>query len=388
MNTSWDVLIAGLGAVGSAAAYQASRRGAKVLGLDRFQPPHAHGSSHGESRITRVALGEGAEYVQFARRSHAIWRELEAATGRTLFRQVGGLMFGSGSYRASAHGAQDFLQTTIDVARAESLEHEVLEAEALRERFPQFRWRGDELGCLERSAGLVHPEECIAAQLEMARRQGATLQTGEQVRSWESRAEGIVVQTDRGRHETRRLILSAGAWMPGLAEPLAPLASVFRQVLFWFEPEGPPEIFGPERMPVFIRIPESVHAMFYGFPAIDGAAGGIKIAGEQFNVSIADPEDLQTEVSEEEKRTMHAVASPFLRITDRCLRAVACKYTVTPDFNFIIDRHPADPRILFASACSGHGFKHSAAVGEALAELAASETTRYDLKSFRLSRFR
>jgi sarcosine oxidase len=387
MNTPCDVIIAGLGAIGSAAAYQLSRRGAKVLGLDRFHPPHQRGSSHGDTRITRLALGEGAEYLQFARRSHEIWRELETSTGRTLLRQIGGLMFGSASCRASAHGARDFLQTTIDVARAESLAHEVLDAAALHDRFPQFHWRGDELGCLEQSAGFVHPEECIAAQLEMARRQGATLQAGEQVLHWESHADGLKVFTDRGTYETRRLVLTAGAWLPLFADSLASCARVFRQVMFWFEPDGPPELFTPARMPIFIRIPESVHAMFYGFPAIDGAGGGIKIAGEQFEHSVA-PDEMDTEVQEHEIRAMHAVASPFLRISERCVRAVACKYTVTPDFGFIIDRHPADERVLFASACSGHGFKHSAAVGEALAELATGAISRYNLKPFRLSRFR
>jgi sarcosine oxidase len=126
--------------------------------------------------------------------------------------------------------------------------------------------------------------------------------------------------------------------------------------------------------------------MFYGFPAIDGPGGGLKIAGEQFEQSVA-PDEMETEVGEDEVTAMHALAAPYLRITSRCVRAVACKYTVTPDFGFVIDRHPEDERVWFASACSGHGFKHSAAVGEALAQLAIDGKTTYDLSRFRLSRF-
>jgi sarcosine oxidase len=158
IKTKWDVIVAGAGAVGSAALYQLARRGIKALGIDRWRPPHANGSSHGDTRITRLALGEGEEYVQFASRSHGIWRELEAATGRTLLRQVGGLVFGPQSGRTRAHGASDFLGTTIAVAKKAGLSHEILDAAALWDRFPQFRWRGDETGCLEHGAGFVHPE--------------------------------------------------------------------------------------------------------------------------------------------------------------------------------------------------------------------------------------
>ncbi len=378
-TTSYDIIVAGVGAVGSAALYQLARRGAKVLGIDRFHPPHDRGSSHGDTRITRLALGEGAEYLPFARRSHEIWRELEAATARTLLRQVGGLIFGRAAATGVTHGATDFLQTTIDVARAAGLEHEVLEAPTLQERFPQFHWRGDERGCLEPSAGYVHPEACIAAQIEMARRHGAELRTGERILRWKASGNGVELETEHGRYAADRLILSAGAWMPGFA-PLQQ-ARVFRQILFWFEPEGPFEQFTPDRMPVFIRLPEPGAEMFYGFPAMNGAGGGLKIAGEQFEQSV-EPDAMSTEVTEDEIRTMHAAASPHLRISPHCVRAVACKYTVLPESRFIIDRHPESDRVWMASACSGHGFKHSAAVGEALTELALSGKTRFDLSKF------
>ena len=388
MQTPCDVIVAGCGAVGSAALYQLARRGVKVLGLDRFHPPHTFGSSHGDTRITRLALGEGEQYFQFARRSHQIWRELEAETGRTLLRCVGGLFYGSASRTGVAHGAQDFLQTTIDVARRHSLSHEVLAPQALRERFPQFHWRGDELGCLEHEAGFVHPEACIAAQLEMARRLGASIRTGEQVLELKMSAAGVAVLTDQARYEAGRLILTAGAWLPKFVPGLARHARVFRQVLFWFDMDTDvrPELFMPERMPVYIRVPDQGNDMFYGFPAIDGPGGGLKIAGEQFTRTTS-PDDVAAEVTPQEMAAMHTVASPHVRISNRCLRTAVCKYTVTPDFHFVIDRHPESERVWLASACSGHGFKHSAAVGEALAEVAVEGRTRFDLSSFRLDRF-
>jgi|APGre2960657468_1045069.scaffolds.fasta_scaffold04058_3 sarcosine oxidase len=386
MTKSPDVIIAGLGAMGGAALYQLARRGVKVLGLDCFSPPHDRGSSHGDTRITRLALGEGEQYVQFARRSHEVWRELEAVTRRSLLRCVGGLYYGRTAGRTEAHGAADFLRTTIIVAQRHGIRHEVLDAAALRERFPQFHWRGDELGCFEHEAGFVHPEACIAAQLEIAQQFGAEIRTGEQVMDWKLSGEGVEVVTNRARYAAGRLILCAGAWLPALVPALRRRTRVLRQVLFWFEPDGPQELFTPERLPVFIRVPDAGTEMFYGFPAINGPGGGLKIAGEQFDRTVA-PDEIDREVRPEEITAMHTLASPHLRITSRCVRTAVCKYTVTPDFHFVIDHHPDSERVWLASACSGHGFKHSAAVGEALAEMTVDGRTQFDLSAFGLERF-
>ena len=379
----WDVIVVGLGAVGSATAYQLSRRHPKVLGLDRFHPPHNRGSSHGETRITRLALGEGEHYVPFVQRSHEIWRELEAATGRSLMRNVGGLIYGSSSNRTSAHGASDFLQTTIEVAKRQSIAHEVLDAAKLGKRFPQFHLRGDETGYYEPEAGYILPEACIATQLELAHTQGATIRTGEQVLDWQARGDGVRVTTDRGLYEADRLILCAGPWLPDLVKPLAPRVKVFRQTLFWFQPDGPPDMFSPDRMPIFIRVPDAQTQMVYGFPLIN-ASGGLKVAGEQFDRAIG-PDDVGDEIHQAAKSAMYELASPHVRISPHCVRATACKYTVTPDFGFVIDRHPDNERMWFASACSGHGFKHSAAVGEALAEMTLNGSSRLDLSRFKLN---
>ena len=386
MQKHTDVIVVGLGAVGSAALYQLAQRGAKVLGIDRFRPPHDRGSSHGDTRITRLALGEGPQYVQFAKRSHEIWRELERQTDRTLFREVGGLFFGSDRKHGEAHGSADFLQTTIDVARQHGIPHEVLDAATMRARFPQFHFRDDERGCFEHTAGLVHPEACIAAQLEVATQLGAHVEVDEPLLGWTPNANAVEVKTARHTYRADRLVITAGAWLPQLVPALAAHTRVFRQILFWFEPDGPHDLFTPERVPVYIRVPGAGTNMFYGFPAINGHGGGLKIAGEQFD-RTASPDAVDAQVSAGEISAMHAIAAPHLRITRQCVRTIVCKYTVTPDFHFVIDRAPESERVWFASACSGHGFKHSAAVGEALAEMAMAGQTKFDLSPFRLARF-
>lgn len=375
-----DVIVVGLGAVGSAALYQLGRRGVRALGIDRWAPPHGHGSSHGETRITRLALGEGPRYVQFARRAHAIWRELEAETGATLLCTVGCLIYGAAD-RGGAHGAADFLQTTIDTARQHGIEHEILDGEALRRRFPQFRWRGDERGCLEPGGGFVHPEACVAAQLAVAQGLGARIRTDERVVGWSADGGGVEVITDRATYRADRLILAAGAWLPSMVPRLAAQVRVYRQVMGWFRPDADAASFAAGAMPVYVRLPDAGSAMFYGFPAVDPGDPLLKVAGEQFDVPSA-ADAVEPSVGDAERAALFALAGPHLRLAAPCVRALACRYAVTPDFHFVIDRVPGSDRAWFASACSGHGFKHSAAVGEALAELAVDGRTRFDLTGF------
>ena len=378
-------IVIGLGAVGSAALHYLAARGAKVLGLDRYAPPHDCGSSHGETRMTRVALGEGPEFIPLVRRSHELWRELEAATGRQLLHQIGGLIFGTSSHMAETHGAPDFLGTTRAMARAHGIPHEMLDAPAIAERFPQFRLRGGEIGYFEPEAGYLAPEACILAHLEEARRLDANIRTGETVIRWESRGRTVRVVTDRATYEASRLILTAGPWLPHFLDILPRRTAVFRQTTFWFEPDGPVEDFQADRLPVFVRLPDADSNMFYGFPVVDSSTGGIKVASEQFERTCT-PDSMERGVTDTEIAAMHRMVAPHLRITNRCLRALACPYTVTPNFRFIIDHLPDAENIWFASACSGHGFKHSPAIGEALADLATTGRSNVGVSSFSLRR--
>ena len=387
MPPTADVIVVGLGAMGSATLYQLARRGARVLGVDRFAPPHDRGSSHGESRITRQGIGEGEEYVPFVLRSHEIWRGLEADTGERLLLAVGGLVLGRPSLSARHHGKEDFVRRTIRSADRYEISHEVLDAAEVQKRFPPFRLVGDELGYYEPGAGLLRPERCIAAQLARARAQGATVRTGETVVSITPAGGEVRVVTDRASYTGGFAVVTAGAWAPALlGGAFATLLKVHRQVLCWFAPDEA-SAFAPGRFPIFIWMHGAGESDYlYGIPIV---SEGVKLATEQF-AETADPDRVEREVSGAEVAGVYAshVRGRLAGVTDRCLRAETCLYTRTPDSGFVIDRHPAWERVIVASPCSGHGFKHSAAIGEAIAEVVTTGASRLDLAPFSLARFR
>jgi len=378
----YDVIVLGLGATGSAALYQLAKRGARVLGIDQFAPPHNRGSSHGNTRITRLAIGEGAHYTPLVARAHEIWREIERDTGRSLMTLNGGLIISSSATSAKTH-VQGFFQNMVDASRKFGIEHEILNASDIRRRFPQFRVQDDEIGYFEKSAGFLRPEACVAAQLELAQRHGAEIRTNEKLLSFSDRGHGVEIRTDRGTYSADKLIVAAGAWLPQLLG--SSMFKVYRQVQFWFDVQDA-AAFAPERFPIFIWEPRHAAQGIYGFPSIDGA--GFKIATEQYEAETM-PDDVECEISPHEIAAMFAehVAPNFGGISPNCLRAVPCLYTVTPDAGFVIDTWPGSERVILASPCSGHGFKHSPAIGEILADMALGRESPFDLAPFRLARF-
>lgn len=386
-DATGDVIVIGLGAFGSATACQLARRGASVLGIDRHAPPHDFGSSHGATRITRLAIGEGEVYVPFVRRSHAIWRELEAATGASLYQATGGLVMGRPDAASSHLHKPDFVRRTIDVARRHGIAHELLDAAAIRARFPPFAVEDDVLGYYEPEAGVLRPEACIAAQLDEARRLGARLFMDERVEAIEAAPGGVEVRTDRGRYAAARAVVTAGAWVPGLVGgPWAKRLRVMRQVLHWFRPVDPAP-YAAGRMPVFIWMHgRGDDDSMYGFPMVDGHPG-VKVATEQYR-ETTDPDALVRAVSAEETAAMFErhVQGRLRGLMPESVHAAACMYTVSDDAGFVIDRHPSLEHVTVVSACSGHGFKHSAAIGEALAaRLCGSDEG--SLRPFSLARF-
>ena len=384
----YDAVILGLGAMGSAAAYQLGKRGAKVLGLDRFAPPHAYGSSHGDTRITRLAIGEGVHYTPLALRSHEIWREIETETGADLLTVTGGLIISSGSRTGALH-VDDFFANTVAAAKKHGIAHRILDAADIRRRFSAFRVRDDEIGYYEPQAGFLRPENCVRAQLALAQKHGAEIHTDEKVLGFAASDDGVTIETDRGRYAAGKLIVTAGAWLPELlGARFSANFKVLRQVLFWFDVEGPIAPFLPGNCPVFIWELQGPKQAIYGFPAIDGPHGGVKIATQQYEHTTT-PGSVNRTVSDAEASAMHQkYVAPYLpELSRKCIRSVACLYTVTPDAGFVIDFHPESKRVIIASPCSGHGFKHSAAIGEALAELAIEGKSRFDLSAFRIGRF-
>ena len=385
MTTVADIVVVGLGAVGSAALYQSAKLGAKVIGIDRFTPPHDQGSSHGETRITRQAIGEGQEFVPLVLRSNEIWEELEADTGRTLMTRCGGLVLAARGIGGNHHGSSSFLQDTIDAAIAFGIPHERLSSDEVCHRFPQFRVTAGEQGYFEPGAGFLRPEACVETQIQQAQKLGARVVISETVLDVRSHDGTVAVTTERAKYEAGKVILTAGPWIARfLPSERASDFRVYRQTLCWFGIERKVERYSPQHFPVFIWITGNrVQDMLYGFPAIDGIAGGLKVATESYEATV-DPDRVPREVSEESIAAMHReyVAPRFPDISDRCLRTATCLYTVTPDARFVIDYADTSRNILFASACSGHGFKHSAAVGEALAQRALGRPTKVDLSAF------
>ena len=380
----YDVIVLGLGAAGSATLYQLAKRGARVLGIDQFSPPHKLGSTHGDTRVTRLAIGEGAHYTPLAQRSHQIWRELEAASGVSLLTENGGLILSSGRDDRSFHGAA-FFRTTVEAAERHGIAHELFDATAIRQRYPQFVVDDHTRGYFEPSAGFVRPEECVRVQLAQAKRHGAELRLNEPVQAVEQSGDVVHVSTKSGSYSADRLVIAAGAWLPQVLPELAQHFEVYRQVLYWFDVEKHYDAFTPDRFPIFIW--ELRHGGIYGFPAIDGPQGGFKISTEHYTRTTT-PQSVARDVSREEIDVMYRdlVAPNIKDVGARCVKAVTCLYTVTKDFGFVIDHHPRHDRIIVASPCSGHGFKHSAALGEAISDLAVGAPARFDLGAFALAR--
>ena len=388
-STTFDAIVVGLGAAGAATLYQLARRGVRVLGIDRYAPPHDLGSSHGDTRITRLAIGEGEFYVPMVQRTHEIWRELESLTGRSLLTVTGGLWISSAARRAETH-VTHFFRNTLAAARRFRIRHDILMAGEIRRLYPQFNVADNEVGYFEPQAGYVRPEACIAVQLELAASHGAVIRTGENVRDVAQHGM-VTVYTSEGTYQAGRAVLCVGAWVSRfLPASYARHFSVTRQLLHWFEPHGPIEAFEAPAFPTFIWELQRERNVIYGCPAIDGAGGGVKVATERYGVAVDPDSTTRTVVQPAEERAMYEklVAPHLPGLGPRAVRSTACLYTATPDFHFVIDRHPQMSEVIVASPCSGHGFKHSAALGEVLADLATGAEPRFDLAPFAWSRFK
>lgn len=386
---SFDAIVVGLGAMGAATLMHLAWAGKRAIGIDRFSPPHTMGSSHGESRITRLAIGEGEVYTPFAMRSHELWREIAAETKEQLLFPVGGLIFGALGSGETLHNKPEFLATTIAAAKRYGIEHEVLQPAELRQRFPQFALEDADVAYFERDAGYVKPEACIRSQLTLAERFGAQIYRNEEALGLDPLASGgVSVRTSRATYEAEQLVVSAGAWLPKLLPQLARQVKVTRQLLFWFGVEGVYQLFAPERFPVFIRSFRSTEdAAIYGFPAIDGPKGGIKVSSGDYGTEF-DPDTARPAASDGEIRDFYeqSIRTRIPALGRECLRSTMCLYSVTEDSDFIVDRLPGTEQIVVVSACSGHGFKHSAALGESVAQLVMGQQPRLSLAPFSLGR--
>ena len=389
METGFDAIVIGLGAMGSAALYQLAKRGKNVLGIDRFSPPHHFGSTHGESRIIRQAVGEGEQYVPLVLRSYELFRAIEKETGIELLTVTGGLTLESRQSETVMHGRQNFLDEAIRCAQKFNIRHEILEPEEIKRRYPQFAVT-NERGYFEYDTGYLRPELCVETQLRLAQNYGAVVQPHEKVIAILPRGNSeVTVRTSCTVYTAEKVVVTAGPWISEFLPPAhRQFFKVYRQVMYWFEIHDRfLSMFLPGQFPIFIWIFEQGRQFgFYGFPSLDGKT--IKVASEQYDVVTA-PDEVDRSVSDAEK---HAACADYVKgrlpgLSDRCESAMTCLYTTTPDANFVIDLHPECDRIIIASPCSGHGFKFSAAIGEALAELVVDGASKIDISGFSIKRF-
>ena len=374
-----DVIVVGLGGMGSAAAYQLAGRGQRVLGLEKFSPAHDKGSSHGRSRIIRQAYFEGAEYVPLLLRAYELWEQLEEETGQELMTLTGGLMIGRED--------GELVSGSVKSADEHDLPYEMLDAAEIRRRFPAYAPGPETVALYEENAGFVRPEETVKAHLDRADSLGADLRFEEPVLSWEASESGVRVKTPVDSYEAERLVISPGAWAPQLLGNLDLPLEVTRQVMFWYEPTGGLEPFLPERFPIFIWEPDDGN-MFYGFPAQDDDRG-VKAAFFRAGGVSTSPETIDHEVREEEIGFLRGyLADHIPELAGRCLDARACMYTNTPDEHFVISVYPENPRVVIACGFSGHGYKFCSVVGEILADLSIEGSTPHPIDLFSPARLK
>jgi sarcosine oxidase len=369
----FDAIVVGVGGMGSAALYHLARRGRSVLGLERFDVPNELGSSHGITRIIRLAYYEHPSYVPLLRRSYELWRELEAAAGEQLLHITG-------SVDAGPPGSFVF-EGSRRSCEEHGLEHEVIDAAEVARRFPAYRLPAEALALLQPEGGFLLPERCIVAHVELAQARGAVVRARERVLDWEPTGDGVRVTSDHGVvYETERLVLTAGAWMGELAG--VPVVAE-RQVLAWLQPLRP-ELFAPERFPVFNLMVEE--GRYYGFPVF--GIPGFKLGRYHHLEEQGDPDVLDREPRREDEELLRAFAARYFpEGAGPTMTLKACLFENTPDEHFLLGLHPEHDQVVLAGGGSGHGFKFASVVGEIVAQLALGEAPRLDIGLLRPQRF-
>ena len=375
MPATFDCIVLGLGGIGSATLAALARRGVRVLGIDRFSPPHEYGSSHGETRVIRRAYPEHPDYVPLVDRAFRQWRELESETGRELLTRTGLLLTGprdgdtiDGSLRAAAQHQLDI----VEIPRGET-----------RDRFPHLRFEGDEATIYEQDAGFLRVEDCVQANLEAAAAHGAEQKFGETVLNWSASEAGVRVNTDRGDYSAGRLIVTAGAWATRLLSDLGVPFTVRRKVLLWHPvDESARDAFASGPTYMF----ERAGGVFYGFPCLDGAT--VKLALHTGGEETTDPDQIDRQLHQSDVEPVANALVPRLAGVDPApARHTVCMYTMSPDHNFIIDRHSRFSSVTLAAGLSGHGFKFAPTLAEALTHLSLEGRSDLPINFLSLARF-
>lgn len=370
-----DVVVLGLGGMGSAAAYHAASRGARVIGLEQFEAVHARGSSHGDVRVIRKGYFEHPDYVPLLHRAYELWEQLEEAAGKKFLTYTGALMSGPPD--------ADYMAALETCYRQNDLPHERLSGAEMRARFPRLRVPEEHSGFYDPLGAYLFVEQCVRAHLDAAAAAGAALHFNERVLSWAAVGDGVEVRTEQRTISAARLIVTAGPWAGAMLRDLGVPLTVLRKVQAWFQCPEPSAYRAPEFPIYLLDRPEGI---VYGFPDYGGP--GLKMAEHTGGTLVHDPTQLD--------RALHPVdLAPLERFIGDCLpglrpdlaRYSVCMYTCTPDMHFVLDQHPAHPQVAVACGFSGHGFKFATVVGEIMADLAINGGTAAPIDFLRLARF-
>ena len=371
----YDAIVIGLGGMGSATLYQLAQRGKRVLGIEQFGIAHDKGSSHGVTRIIRLAYHEHPSYVPLMRRAYELWRDLEAAAQEQILHITG-------SIDAGPPGSSNFAGSLLS-CEEHDLPHEVLTSSELTKSFPGYRLPSETMAVFQGEGGFLLPERCISLFIEQAQALGAAVRTDERTLEWEPTSDGVRVRTEWGEYEAETLVISAGAWASKLIPGLGAVAVPERQALLWIETLRP-EYFTPGAFPVFNLIVDEGN--FYGFPEF--GIPGFKLGRYHHLEENVDPDDIDREPNAEDEALLRGFTEKYFPDAAGATSSMkVCMFTNSPDEHFIIDRLPDSPQVVVAAGFSGHGFKFSSVVGEILADLAVDGATSHDIDMFRLGRF-
>jgi len=379
MTKRYDVIVVGIGGMGSATLYHLAKRGLDVLGIEQFQIPHEMGSSHGLTRIIRLAYYEDPSYVPLLYRTYELWRTLEAEAGEKLFYQTGSIDMGAETSSVFAGSLQSCIE--------HNLEHEVLTSKQLTERFPGYRLPAHMKAVFQPQGGLLVPEKCIEAHVNIAQKHGAAVHTNERVQGWDLLSDGgVQVTTDNATYSADKLVLCGGAWASKLLPELQQKAISERQVLIWLETKEP-DWFTPEHFPVWNG--EVDEGRYYGFPEFNpnGDTPGMKFGRWHHRDELCDPDTVDRNIYPEDEQLLRAFGEKYFPDgAGKTLLMKTCMFTNTADENWIMQTLPTAPQVAVAAGFSGHGFKMASVIGEIMADLAQNGNTKHDISLHQLQR--
>lgn len=371
----YDTIVVGVGGMGSATCYELAKRGKKVLGLEQFDIPHTYGSSHGHTRIIRLAYYEDPSYVPLLRRAYELWEAIEEESGEKI-------LYKNASVDVGAADSEVFTGSLASCIE-HGISHEVLTGKELNERFPGYNVPDDFRVLYQKDGGFLVPERATVAFVNAALKFGTAIQAREKVLSWQPTSKGgVIVKTSRDEYEADSLVFTSGAWNGQLLPILNGLAVAERQVLAWLQPFEP-ELFTPENFPVFnMQLGEE---RYYGFPVY--GIPGFKFGKYCHLKEQGEPELFDREPNEKDEAVLRAFSSKiFPKGSGATMTLKTCMFTNSPDDHFILDIHPEHPQVSFAAGFSGHGYKFASVIGEIMADLATERDTKHDIELLRLKR--